>query len=679
MDKTSLSKKDKYFHREFSWLAFNQRVLEEAADSDNPLFERLKFSSIVVSNLDEFFMVRVAGIKNLIDSGYNREDTFGFFPQDIYAEIKERSSDLIKKLYSNYRNRITKDLEKHNIFIKDFDGLNEEQKKFAKKYFDSTLFPIITPMAVDGGRPFPVLPSKTIGFAIHLSQKEESLLAILPIPKNIPRLVKVPPQKDEYSFILIDDIIRQYLGVFFRGYKINDFSIFRILRDGEIAAESEFAPDLLKAIDEEVKKRPWAKVVYLEIEKDCTPQLLEDLCAKLDFKKEEVITISDNLDLSYLPEISQHVDKPELCYKDYLPVKLEYGNIFDKINEGDFIVHVPYQAFDPTIDLIQTAANDVNVLGIKMTLYRTNYNSAIIQALKEAARNKKQVTILVEIKARFEEEKNIQWSRELEEAGCHVIYGITGLKIHSKMTLIVRREEGRIRRYVHLSTGNYNEITARVYTDIGYFTSNDDFARDISDIFNVITGYSLPSPWKRIVSAPNDLRKYFLDLIDNEIEFHKRNKNGFIFAKMNSLEDPAIIEKLYEASREGVRIRLIVRGICCLIPGIKNVSDTIEVKSIVGRFLEHSRIFYFHNNNSPRIFLSSADWMRRNFDRRIELLFEISKLEIKEHLQYLLETCWKDNIKARALSSECVYSKQKDDGGKHSAQEFLIQYYALKK
>src|SRR3989338_7811641 len=372
--------------------------------------------------------------------------------------------------------------------------------------------------------------------------------------------------------------------------------------------------------------------------------------------------------------ISQ-IDRPDLCYKPFMPRKVQIDNIFNLMKEKDFILHLPYQSFQPTVDLVQSAAKDENVLAIKMTLYRTNEDSAIVKALKEAAKNRKQVTVLVEIKARFDEEKNINWVRELEEAGCHVVYGIAGMKIHSKITLIVRKEEGRIQRYVHLSTGNYNEKTARVYTDISYFTANDDFARDISDVFNVITGYSLPAPWKRVISSPNDLRKYFFDLIDKEIAAQKEHKNGMITAKMNSLEDVQVIEKLYAASQAGVKIKLIVRGICCLAPGVEGLSENIEVRSLVGRFLEHSRVFLFNNNGVPRVFLSSADWMTRNFDRRVELLFEITKPEIKSHLQFILDNYWCDTRKSRRLGLEGTYARLPKGGQAFDAQDYFINHY----
>ncbi len=675
MDQKTLSPKEKYIHRDLSWLAFNGRVLEEALDQDNPLLERCRFLAIFCNNLDEFFMVRVAGLKRLIDSGYNKPDAFGYDPQELYSALKERIVGLEATLSETYSSKIRKELEKQKIVFLKSEELTPEQKKFCNKYFDTSLFPIITPMAVDQGHPFPVLPSRTIAFAVSLTRYEKAYRAVIPVPKHMPRLLRLPSEKEETPFILAEDIIRIYLEDFFKGYKVAGAFLFRVVRDSELSVDEEFTSDLLKAIETEVKKRPKAKITRLEIEPSFPKEMLETLCLDLDFPQEEATVQKGDFDLTYLFELIPQAAKPALCYPSMTPAKLSYENIFARINEGDFLLHLPFQSFEPTVDLLQQAARDPDVLGIKMTLYRADEDSRIIKALKEAAKNKKQVTVLVEIKARFDEEKNILRARELEEAGCHVIYGMPGMKIHSKMTLVVRKEEGRIRRYVHLSTGNYNENTSRVYTDLGYFTANDDFAKDISDVFNVITGYSMPSRWKRIVSSPHDLRQYFFEAIDREMENHKKNKNGLVFAKMNSLEDVQMIEKLYEASNAGVKIRLLVRGICCLIPGVKDLSENIKVRSIVGRFLEHSRIYLFNNNGSPQVFLSSADWMTRNLDRRIELLFEVYKDDLKEHLRQVMDIYWKDTAKARLLSSDKTYSKPKDPEELNNAQETLIRLY----
>lgn len=667
--------KQKFIHRDLSWLEFNRRVLEEAADERNPLLERIKFLAIFTSNLDEFFMVRMSGAKKLLASGYNKRDQFGFYPQELFVEIKTRTDDLVKKFYEVYEGSVRDSLEGEKIFIKKPQDLSPEQKKYVQRYFDTTLYPIITPMAVDGGHPFPILPSRTIAFAANVIRSEKNHLAIIPIPTSVPRLLKIPSEGEDSVYVLTDYLIKENLEQFFKGYEIQDASLFRVLRDSELEVDEGFAPDLLKALEKELKKRSSAKSVYLQMEGGTTPDLLEVLCNGIDFPKEEVVFTASDLDLTFLYDLYAWTDKPQLRYPSFTSVKSAYENIFDKIKEGDFIIHVPFQSFMPTCELIAAAARDPDVLAIKMTLYRTNEDSAIIKALMEAAKNRKQVTVVVEIKARFEEEKNIQWSRELEQAGCHVIYGIAGLKIHSKMTLIVRKEEGRIRRYVHLATGNYNEKTANVYTDIGFFTANDDFARDIADVFNVITGYSLPSPWKRVISSPHDLRKYFFDLIDKEMESQVAHKNGLIIAKINALEDTQIIEKLYAASQAGVKIRLVVRGICSLVPGVENLSENIEVRSIVGRFLEHTRIFYFNNNGNGRVFLSSADWMTRNFDRRIELLFEITKPEIKSHVQFILDSYLKDTRKARILRSDRSYGRIKKEGETFDVQEYFINHY----
>lgn len=666
--------KEILIHRDLSWLAFNARVLEEAADPKNPLLEKLKFMAIFVNNMDEFFMVRIAGLKRLIDSGYTRKDNFGWYAQDLRTEIQSQIETVSKRLLELSRS-LSKEMQKNNILIKQPEELNADQKKYIKRYFETTIFPIITPMAIDQSHPFPVLPSRTMAYAVSLSRQDTTHFAIIPVPKVIPRLLRLPGEKDEFSFILVEDILRQNIERFFRGYKIIYSMLFRVLRDSELSVTEEYASDLLLAIESEIKKRPQAKAVQVQIDNLCNHELLDKLCEGLEFPKEEVTSIGRDFDFTYFFELIPQVGRPALSYRSFVPAKKEYENIFDKLKEGDMLIHVPYQAFTPTIDLIQSAARDKDVLAIKMTLYRTDENSAIIKALQEAAKNKKQVTVLVEIKARFDEERNIIWVRALEEAGCHVMYGVAGMKIHSKLTLIVRKEEGRIRRYVHLSTGNYNEKTAALYTDLGYFTDNDDFANDISDVFNVITGFSLPSRWKRVVSSPHDLREYFFELIDKEMEYQKKYGNGLIVAKMNALEDPTMIEKLYAASCSGVKIKLIVRGICVLVPGISGLSENIEVKSVVGRFLEHTRVYFFNNNASPRIFLSSADWMSRNFDRRVELLFELYNQEHKDHLQFILEEYWKDILKSWWLQKDRTYIKQKGEEGKPNIQEYLIQWY----
>ncbi|MFA5929183.1 MAG: polyphosphate kinase 1, partial [Candidatus Margulisiibacteriota bacterium] len=554
--------------RDLSWLSFNARVLEEANSPQVPLLEKIKFLAIFANNLDEFFMVRVANLQKLLFMGFNKKDRFGYLPYDLHLQIKKETYLLRNRLYA-IQKKLLIQLEKNKIRLRKYFELDPEQRKYVRKYFEATLYPTLTPMAIDQGRPFPLLPSKTLAFAVTLKRFKNTHLVVIPLPKILPRLLRLPSEQDEFNFILIEEILRSHLASFFKGYKMTGISLFRVIRDSELIVDEELTPDLLKAIDSEVKNRRRAKVVSLEVERACPPELLELLCLGLDFPGNEVTKIISGFDLTYNFELAKQTALPRISYPAYLPAKLDYANIFDKIQQGDILLHLPYQSFQPTIDLLQTAARDENVLAIKLTLYRTDEKSAIITALKDAAKNKKQVTVLVEIKARFDEERNITWAKELEDAGCHVMYGIAGMKVHSKMLLIIRKEDERIRRYVHLSTGNYNENTARVYTDLSYFTVNEDFGRDISDIFNFVTGCSMPSNWQRVVSAPNDLRDHFFTLIDNEIAFQKKHKNGRIFAKFNSLEDLKIIEKLYQASQAGVEVDLIVRGMCCLIPGVK--------------------------------------------------------------------------------------------------------------
>jgi polyphosphate kinase len=666
--------KEKFIARDVSWLMFNERVLQEALGERNPLLERIKFLAIFTNNMDEFYMTRVASLKRLIESGHNQPDKFGLYPQDLLTEIKTKVASLTEQFYTLY-DAVKKELEANKVNLKKYSDLNAEQKKAIDRFTSSNLFPIITPMAIDQGHPFPVLPSRTLAFAVNLIRQEKSYFAVIPIPKSVPRVFRLPSAKDEYNFILVDEIIRNHLDDFFRGYKIHSAALFRVVRDSEVVVDEEYSSDLLKSVEMEVKKRRRAKAVHLEMEKSSSNEIVNVLSHLIDFPENEVSFINGELDLTFLFELSSLVTIPKLTYLSYVSKKFEYESIFDKIKEDDFLLHLPYQSFQPTIDFFQQAAKCPLVLGIKVTLYRTNEESHIVQALKDAAKNKKQVTVVVELKARFDEEKNIDWAKELEDAGCHVIYGMPGMKIHSKMALIVRKEDERIRRYVHLSTGNYNEKTAKMYTDVSYFTANDDFAKDVSEMFNVITGYSMPARWKRVVSSPYDLREYFSELVDREISFHKKYKNGSIFAKFNSLEDPAMIEKLYEASNAGVQVRLLIRGICCLVPGIPGLSENIEVRSIIGRFLEHARSYVFNNNGNFQTYLSSADWMSRNLDRRIELLFEVQKDVLKDHLRFIMETHWKDNVKSHLLLPERTYTHFKNTESPFNAQEYFIEYY----
>lgn len=668
----------RFFHRDVSWLSFNRRVFEEALSEANPLMERLLFFAIFVNNLDEFHAVRVANLRNVVATGFNKKGKYGYYAVTLLPEILKDIRALLQELYDIHEKKSLRELHKNGLILCRADDLNPEEKKFVQKFFMDTLFPVMTPLGVDPGHPFPLIPSQKLSFAVLLQKQKNQHLALVPVPRNVPRLVKLPMVKNEQRFILIEDIIRPFLKSFFKGYTIKESFVFRLIRDSEFDLEEELTPDLLKAIEEEIRQRTWGDVVFLETERGAAAPLLDRLCEGLPFEPAQVISLGERIDLKYLFELYSKAAKPELCFPSHVPHKIPYENIFRKIVEEDFINHLPYQSFYPALDLVQSAADDDNVLAIKMTLYRTNSGSAIIRALKDAAQNGKQVTVLVEIKARFDEENNIRLVRELEAAGCHVIYGIPGLKIHSKVLLVVRKEEGLIRRYVHLSTGNYNEKTAKVYTDIGYFTANDDVGREVSEVFNVITGFSDSAQWRRIIAAPHNLRDTFSTLIEREVNNHKQYGNGRIWAKMNSLEDTGIIDQLYAASAAGVKIQLVVRGICCLIPGRMGLSENIEVRSIVGRFLEHSRIYVFNNNGNSRVFIASADWMQRNLDRRIELMFEVYKDDIKKHLFDIIQLCWQDNQKARVILPHGGYQSIPEGKTKFNVQDYFLEYYRQK-
>lgn len=667
---------DRYFDRDLNWLAFNERVIEEAEDRTNPLLERVKFIAIFASNLDEFYMKRMASLRRVMDESPNKADSFGFFAGEVYEASEVYIARLRERLYGIFNSVVGRELAEQKVYLKRHHELDDRERTKVQEYFETTLYPVMTPMAVDQGHPFPILPSKTLSFAVMLKGEKKHHLAILPIPLVIPRLYRLPGDAGKPAFILTDEIIRHHIEAFFQGHEILDRAVFRVMRDSELDLDPEAADDLLYAVEKEVRKRPRARAVSVEVEHHVSDVLHDRLTKLIGIKAEATKKIKGYLDLSFLFALPGQAARPNLQYPDFVPAGMKYDDIFRRIRQGEFLVHLPFQSFQPVIDLIRSAAEDKQVLAIKMTLYRTTETSAVVQALLRAAENGKQVTVLVELRARFDEERNINWAREMEQAGCHVIYGIPGLKIHSKLAMVIRREPEGIRRYIHLATGNYNESTARLYTDIGFFTVNEDIARDVSDTFNVISGYSQPPHWRKVVSAPHDMKPFFFHLIGEEIAHQKTHGNGLIFAKCNALQDKEIIDKLYQAARAGVRMKLLVRGLCCMVPGVKGLSETVEIRSIIGRFLEHSRIYLFHNNGNPRVFLSSADWMKRNLDRRIELLFPIENAPMAADLAWLLETYWQDNVKARMLMPDGSYERVPRKGEGLNVQEFLIQHYA---
>ncbi|WP_369902859.1 RNA degradosome polyphosphate kinase [Bacillus manliponensis] len=666
-----------YNNRELSWLAFNERVLQEAQDERNPLLERLKFISIFSSNLDEFFMVRVAGLKDQVKAGFNQpENKAGLTPKQQLSKIGEKAHELTKVQYDTFQSVILPELEKEGVEQLFFYDLTKEQRTFIEEYFDEQVFPVLTPVAIDAYRPFPMLLNKSLNLAAILydeGQKEEenrTKLGIVQVPSLLERFIFLPNEEQKQKFILLEDVISNFTHKLFTGYTVSSVTRFRITRNADLTIHEEGARDLLKVIEKELKKRKWGAAVRLEIGKEYADErVLSLLHEVLEVEDKDVYIVDGPLDLTCLfglykklAPLYEHLIYPALIPQP--PQGLDNDeDVFEKALEQDILLHHPFESFQPVIDFVADAAEDPGVLAIKQTLYRVSGDSPVIQALKKAAENGKQVTVLVELKARFDEENNVNWAKELEQAGCHVIYGVSHLKTHSKITLVVRRKQGKIERFVHLGTGNYNDATAKLYTDFGYITSRKDFGIDATNFFNYLSGYTMKPHFHQISVAPFDIRHQFIELIDEEIRYHKQYGNGHIIAKMNSLTDKPLIQKLYEASQAGVKVELIVRGICCLRPGISGVSENIRVISIVGRYLEHSRIYYFHHNGEEKVFLSSADWMTRNMEKRIEISFPIVGFEMKARVKAILQLVLADNVKCREQNAygEYVYVKREQE------------------
>ncbi len=656
-----------YNNRELSWLAFNERVLEEAIDEKNPILERLKFLAIFSSNLDEFFMVRVAGLKDQVKAGYNKpENKAGLTPKQQLKHIADKNHKLVHLQDTVYSETIVPMLFHEGFQFMNVEECSVKQIEFLRQRFQNYIFPVLTPMAIDAYRPFPMLLNKSLNLAVILKKlgnwEEKEQLAIVQVPAVLNRFIKLPTEGDKQQFILLENVIGYFINDLFNGFAVKSVSPFRITRNADMTIHEEGARDLLLEIEKELKKRKWGSAVRLEMQEGLMDQnVLNLLLDVLELHPNDVYTFNGPLDLSFLFKLYNELinDHEHLANETLIPQPAEdlagHDDIFQAILEKDIILHHPYESFQPVVDFIAKAANDPQVLAIKQTLYRVSGDSPIINALALAAEKGKQVTVLVELKARFDEENNIQWAKKLEKSGVHVIYGITGLKTHSKITLIVRHVDDQIQRFVHLGTGNYNDSTAKLYTDIGYLTANEQFGVDATNFFNYLSGYSEKPIWHHLSIAPFEIRNKFLQLIDEEIEIHSKNGNGHIIAKMNSLTDKPIILKLYEASQAGVKIDLIVRGICCLRPKIKGVSENIRVFSIVDRFLEHSRIFYFHHDGSEKVYLSSADWMTRNMEKRIEILFPILSKMNKKRIKEILKITLDDNMKTREQFEDGSY------------------------
>lgn len=673
----------KYFYnRELSWILFDKRVLSEAKDSQIPLFERLKFLSISASNLDEFFMVRVASLKDMVDADYTKTDIAGMTPKEQLLKIGEETHKLVQEQYRIYNNDLTKEASINGlIIINKHEELDDELKEYVDHYFEENVYPVLTPLAVDSSRPFPLIRNRSLNIGALIQKKSDDKneleFATVQVPSVLPRIVKLPNDKDQNArIILLEEVIERNIHKLFLNCEIVTTCPFRIMRNADLTIEEEEAEDLLKEIEKQLKKRQWGQAIRLEIEEGMDSGLLKILKKELKITEADIFEIPGPLDLSFLMKMYALQGFDHLKKKGYVPQPVpeipEGKNIFDCIREGDIIMHHPYHSFTPVVDFVREAANDKQVLAIKQTLYRVSGNSPIISALAQAAENGKQVTVLVELKARFDEENNIVWARKLEQAGCHVLYGLVGLKTHSKITLVVRKEESEIRRYVHLGTGNYNDATAKLYTDIGMFTCKEEYGEDATAVFNMLSGYSEPISWNRLGVAPLWLKNKFLYLIQNEKENALKGYPARIIAKINSLCDPDIIAALYDASIAGVSIDLIVRGICCLKTGIPKISENITVRSIVGNFLEHSRIFYFLNNGNDEIYCGSADWMPRNLERRVEILFPIEDEKQKEKVFHVLELELLDEKKAHLMQKDGSYAKIPLEGKKrlNSQEEF---------
>ncbi len=676
---------EKFTNRELSWLDFNGRCLSEARDKTIPLMERLKFLSITASNLDEFFMIRVASLKDQVNAGYSKRDIAGMTASEQIDAIQKKAHDFMLAQYSTLNRSLLPALKKEGLkIITAHENLTQEQSDYVDSYFQQEVFPVLTPMAVDSSRPFPLIRNKTLNIAALLADKKKKDtidFATVQVPSVLPRFVTIPSDEDGCTTILLlEQIIEKNIQKLFMNYKVLCAAPFRVMRNADLDIDEDEAADLLIEIEKQLKKRQWGEAIRLEIEDSMDKRLRKILKKELAVEDEAIYRVSGPLDLTFLMKVYGLEGFERLKDKPFTPqqpkmIDPERG-LFEQIRERDILLYHPYESFDPVVNFVRTAAKDPNVLAIKQTLYRVSSNSPIIASLAEAAENGKQVSVLVELKARFDEENNIVWARKLEKSGCHVIYGLVGLKTHSKITLVVRREEDGIRRYVHLGTGNYNDSTAKLYTDMGMFTCKRPYGEDATAVFNMLSGYSEPLGWNKLSLAPNWLRDKFLFFINRERENAVKGRPAKIIAKMNSLCDPGIIEALYDASAAGVEIELIVRGICCLRAEVPGLSENIHVRSIVGTFLEHARIFYFENNGNPQIYMGSADWMPRNLDKRIEILFPVEAEDLKKEIIHILKIQLADTKKAHILGKNNTYEKVDQRGKKPlNSQMYFCEYF----
>ena len=680
MGKLDLTKPEYFYNRELSWLKFNLRVLKEAMGKETPLLERLKFIAISASNLDEFFMVRVAGLWSNFDSGVEKRDASGMSVHEQLVAISQAAHEQVRTQTKSLI-ALMAEMDAVKLHFRRVKDLSELGKDWLEEYYREVVFPVLTPMAVDASRPFPFLANKTLNLAVELIKADgEHSMGLIQVPSVLDRIVEVEPE-GKRTFVFLEDIIASHCHDLFKGCHILDMVSFRVTRDSDLDLEEDDSVDLMKEVEESLRKRKRGAAVRLEIFKTNNNRIKKFLEENLDVTEMEVYEINGPLDPTCFFKFIGMKGMWPWLYEPFVPQRpLELpddSDLFATIRENDILLHHPYESFDPVVKLVSDAADDPQVLAIKQTLYRVSGNSPIVAALARAAENGKQVTVLVELKARFDEENNILWARRLEKAGCHVIYGLVGLKTHAKIILIVRKEDNGIRRYLHLGTGNYNDSTAKLYTDLGLMTANDEFGSDASAFFNLLSGYSEPPVWNKLVMAPLGLRKKIYALIDNEIAMVRAGREGHIIAKMNSLIDQPVIQKLYEASAAGVHIDLIVRGICGLRTGIEGISDNITVRSIVGRQLEHSRIFWFANGGEEQLYLSSADWMPRNLNDRVELFFPVETEEHIHRIKALLDLYLRDNVGAHMMQSNGTYRRVRNKLEPVSAQSTLYEMAQL--
>ncbi len=681
-----------FFNRDLSWIEFNRRVYEEALNPELPLFDRIKFISIFFSNLDEFYMIRVSGLKEQVAANVGGPTIDGLTPREQLEKIETALKPMLESLVELWKNEILQELRKNNVFIINLDELSEEENNLLNAYFKKEIYPVLTPLAFDPGRPFPYISNLSLSLAVVVqSPKGDKHFARVKVPSVLPRLMRIDhvinPQKKKdptegfsAKYIWVGDLIKANLHLLFPKMEILEAHRFRITRDTDIEIQEDEADDLLRVIEENIRQRKFGNVVRIEVEKDMPDFMIETLLENLQIQESDLHVYDGPLGLA---DVMSLCDLPihQLKEKPFYPVTPKWfdedEDIFSLIRQKDILLHHPYESFKPVVEFIKQAANDPDVLAIKQTLYRVGSNSPIVKYLIEAAERGKQVAVLVELKARFDEENNIFWARELEKVGAHVVYGLVGLKTHAKMTLVVRKEFEGLKRYIHLATGNYNATTAKIYTDLGIFTTDEELCSDVSDVFNYLTGYSKQAEFNKLIIAPLNLRNTFLKMVYREIENVKNGGEGKMILKCNAIVDPMCIAGLYEASNCGVKIELIIRGICCLVPGVPGLSENITVRSIVGRYLEHSRIYYFFNNGNEEVYLSSADLMQRNLDGRVETAFEVQDPKLKNNLiNNILYPYLKDNTKARMLntSMEYILRQPGDDEKKFNIQEWLMKH-----